>query len=180
MVTLHRQMDENSKPLGKQLATDQRLLSTTTTTAATLMTNGHLKDHKSDQQQPILANLSTNLKSLSANKLSEQVANRSLNKEYAVVSSISSIVTNKETSSSSMVAVSPLEFVGARLTAAGQFMSAPVQLLDENLSWKDNLGEFLTDQSDFLVVGVLGKEFVYLLWDAYIYAYNSDCSNGFF
>lgn len=156
MVTLHRQMDENSRPLSKQLAT---------TPTPILMTNGHLKDTKSDQQQqPILANLSTNLKSLSTNKLSEQ-ANRSSNKEYVVASNVASSI-NKEASSST-VAASPLESVGARLTTVGQFMDAPVQLLDENLSWKDSLGEFLADQSDFLVVGVLGKEFVDLLLERY-------------
>lgn len=142
-------MDENSKPLSKQPAK---------TTMPILMTNGHLKDTKSDQQQqPILANLSTNLKSLSTNKLSEQV-NRSSSKEYVVASNVASSI-NKEASSST-VAGSPLESVGAKLSTAGRFMNAPVQLLDENLSWKDSLVEFLADQSDFLVVGVLGKKFV--------------------
>ncbi len=47
--------------------------------------------------------------------------------------------------------------LSARLTTASHFMNASVQLLDETLAWKENLNEFLSDQPDFLVVGVLGR-----------------------
>ena len=49
------------------------------------------------------------------------------------------------------------EVISARLSTA-PFMAAPVRLLDENMTWQDGLQEFLLDQPDFLVVGVLGKE----------------------
>ncbi len=47
--------------------------------------------------------------------------------------------------------------VAARLSLA-PLMSNSVRLLDEGLQWHDNLLEFLIDQNDFLVVGILGKE----------------------
>ena len=37
-------------------------------------------------------------------------------------------------------------------------MKGPVRVLDENLQWSDQLQEYLADQTDFLVVGVLGKK----------------------
>lgn len=38
------------------------------------------------------------------------------------------------------------------------FMSSSVRLLDENLQWQEGLQDFLVDQNDYLVIGVLGKK----------------------
>ncbi len=98
------------------------------------------------ENQPILANVSTNLKP--ANKFenaSLQSAQRVLTKE-----------TPKDLQYVHSMGQQQDATLTSRLTNAGQFMNTSVQLLDEALTWKENLSEFLTDQPDFLVVGVLG------------------------
>lgn len=49
------------------------------------------------------------------------------------------------------------ESVAVRLAASAPVQTSSVKLLDDNLQWQDGLLEFLVDQPDFLVVGILGK-----------------------
>jgi ATPase subunit of ABC transporter with duplicated ATPase domains len=44
-----------------------------------------------------------------------------------------------------------------QLMATPVIMTNAVKVLDDNLQWCDSLQEFLIDQNDFLVIGVLGK-----------------------
>jgi hypothetical protein len=51
-----------------------------------------------------------------------------------------------------------VDSINNRLTAGGSQMSTPVKLLDENLQWQEGLGDYLNDQTDYVVIGVLGKK----------------------
>jgi protein SMG9 len=43
-------------------------------------------------------------------------------------------------------------------TAVAIAMTSPVKILDENLTFQDSLHEFLSENSDFLVVGCVGLQ----------------------
>ena len=106
--------------------------------------------------QPILANLSINLKPGGGgpmNKLDQQ-QQRTISKE---VSGINSMKEQQAVVTAINMATAADTSLSGRLSTAGKFMNVSVQLLDENLAWKEGLNEFLSDQADFLVVGVLGK-----------------------
>jgi protein SMG9 len=63
------------------------------------------------------------------------------------------------TPSSSMHTVKePVASSLAAKLATAPFMSHSVKVLDEAFGWHEGLAEFLQEQSDFLVVGVLGKQ----------------------
>ena len=51
-----------------------------------------------------------------------------------------------------------VDLLNSRLASSAPCMNTAVRLLDENLQWQDGLNEFLTDQNDYVVVGVLGKK----------------------
>jgi len=50
-----------------------------------------------------------------------------------------------------------IESLSSRLTNKLPQMTQSITLLDENLQWSDVLQDYLLDQNEFLVVGVLGK-----------------------
>ena len=91
---------------------------------------------------PILANLSTNLASAKPKSALPQ-------QKEATPAQVTQPVT---------VNMPFFESLTIRLSNNTEPMISPVKLLDENLQWHDGLLEFLTDQPDFLVVGVLGKK----------------------
>jgi Mrp family chromosome partitioning ATPase len=91
---------------------------------------------------PILANLSTNLASAKPKSALPQ-------QKEATPAQVTQPVT---------VNMPFIESLTIRLSNNTEPMISPVKLLDENLQWHDGLLEFLTDQPDFLVVGVLGKK----------------------
>lgn len=91
---------------------------------------------------PILANLSTNLASAKPKSALPQ-------QKEATPAQVTHPVT---------VNMPFIESLTIRLSNNTEPMISPVKLLDENLQWHDGLLEFLTDQPDFLVVGVLGKK----------------------
>ena len=138
-----RQIDEASKDFTKlhqHQNVDQRVLPP----LQTLLTNTNLQKplnygavEQSDSycQEP---KQHDGLKSLSGHKFTE--ANKPV-QALAVTKEASLVV----------------ESLVSRLTTASRFMESSVPLLDEGLVWKESLGEFLLDQADFLVVGVLGR-----------------------
>lgn len=100
----------------------------------------------SSHKQPILANLSTNY--LATNQLNKQ------KKEQAFFAS-------KQTEIKEHEHVKPQatnESINQRLSNNIQPMLTSVKLLDETLQFSDSLNHYLTEQSDFLVIGVLGKK----------------------
>lgn len=122
-----------------------------------------------DQPQtatPILASLSTNL--TNGGPKVKQSQNQLLNgsaKEVngtapvpAVASVSAAVATAAPVIAAAASNMSLIESLSARLSNNVQPMAGPVKLLDENLQWQDTLLEFMSDQPDFLVVGVLGKK----------------------
>lgn len=153
--SLSRNKDENSKPVRTSKYSNEHTSIRSGTGPTLLATNQYRASLQeanpvkvfSNDSQPILANLSTNLKTVA-----KQEHHRSLVKESSVLASKAQVPHD---------AAPHLDTLAGRLTTASKFMSAPVQLLDDSLTWKEGLQEFLIDQSDFLVVGVLGKRCFY-------------------
>ncbi len=106
---------------------------------------------------PILASLSTNLASHSGSKVkqaqSHQVSSKDMNGLVPVAANPAVVTPSISTQNMTMI-----ESLNVRLSNNIQPMVSSVKLLDENLQWQDTLLEFMCDQPDFLVVGVLGKK----------------------
>ena len=131
-----RGKDENLKP-----AINQANKLAPKVVSETSAKNGLVKPQATTNQAPILANLSTNSQSPA-----------SVNRYKPAQTQL------KDPSLTSITpAPNVIEPLNVRLNT-GPFMNKSVKLLDENLQWQDDLSDFLNEQTDFLVVGVLGKK----------------------
>lgn len=105
-----------------------------------------------------------NSKPISSSSSSEHL-NRSLNKSQPEVIQAKTKPTEPliraQTVQSSSGKNQPIELftesINTRLTTQ-PCMTSSVKLLDDSLQWQDNFQDYLLDQNDFLVVGVLGKK----------------------
>jgi hypothetical protein len=78
--------------------------------------------------------------------------------KFNVTKNASPILTeNRPVSTSNNPLQQFVEAISSRLSVGVQIMHQPLPLLDENLKWQDSLNDFLLDQNDYLVIGVLGK-----------------------
>ena len=149
-MSVARNKDENAKPLynsstytrpsvGGVLAANKTPSVKLAATANSYLAENNLKNVESNKSsslervQSILANVSVNLKT-------QQQA--------------SGVAAKKEASQPA----ASVDTLSARLATASQHMSSSVKLMDENLQWQDGLLDYLVEQPDFLVVGVLGKK----------------------
>lgn len=166
--------DENQKPLLKNNISSLQsnanqakqinvklLESNGTNNKTQLVKNGlTLSQQQLQQQQPILANLSTNLANSSQVKLKQvQQINQPPPQQQQVKEVPQVQETPKPTNEKpSLPATSLIESLTQRLSNNTQTMLNSVKLLDETLQWNDSLNDYLSDQSDFLVIGILGKK----------------------
>lgn len=134
VAQLHRSKDENSKPLYRPSESRPSLLNQNK-----LVTNSYLLETSNKQvspvdQQAILSSVNQNLKSTSGTKFERL----------------------KENVTVAMKDTAMPDTLTSRLTTS-RCMTSPVSVMDEGLAWRDGLVDYLSDQSDFLVVGVVGK-----------------------
>lgn len=154
----HKQKDESIRPT----------ILTKSDCTVTIMRPLKLHNPNEDQQS-IRVKLAATSPSLSPSPLSytrhltptptasDKLAKLNLNTSSNNNSSVQTPAGITPSSSMHMVKETVASSLASKL-ATGPFMNHAVKVLDESLGWHDGLGEFLQEQSDFLVVGVLGKQ----------------------
>lgn len=148
--------DENSKPLythfSRNAVTTQAATNIQQNKPVKLLNDADIKSNTTVKTQvattPILANLSTNLASHSASKLKATVQQPVHAKDTTAQQAV-----NAPASTMTL-----MDSLASRLSNNVKPMINSIKLLDENLQFQDSLSDFLADQPDFLVVGILGKK----------------------
>jgi ABC-type glutathione transport system ATPase component len=120
-----------------------------------------LSEHQLNNSIPVNPNKRIVVSGIELKKPSSPASGYNLLQQFnqtpQVVAVNKSLVENSTSTNVSSPSLSFIESLSSRLTNNLPAMNKSITLLDESLQWSDALQDFLLDQNEFLVVGILGK-----------------------